>query len=101
MPNRLCLLPLPQTSNKNHTRCLFEATFGGMSPYAARRLRRLAREATASSADPTDYSKSPSARSFLPFYTQRLSGSCVLDGAKAIQKSIKRRVARRTAAMAQ
>ena len=44
---------------------------------------------------------SPSARSFLPFYTQRLSGSCVLDGAKAIQKSIKRRVARRTAAMAQ
>ena len=80
---------------------LFEATFGGMSPYAARRLRRLAREATASSADPTDYSKSPSARSFMPYYTQRLSGSCVLDGAKAIQKSIKRRVARRTAAMAQ
>ena len=37
----------------------------------------------------------------MPYYTQRLSGSCVLDGAKAIQKSIKRRVARRTAAMAQ
>ena len=79
---------------------LFEATFGGMSPYAARRLRRLAREATASGADPTDYSKSPSARSFVPFFTQRLSGSCVLDGAKAIQKSIKRRVAHRSAMMA-
>ena len=51
-------------------------------------------------ADPTDYTASPSARSFVPFYAQRLSAACVLDGARAIQKSLKRRVDRRRSAAA-
>ena len=78
----------------------FEAGLGGLSPYAARRLRRKGREAKEGGADPTDYTVSPSARSFVPFYAQRLSASCVLDGARAIQKSLKRRADRRRSAAA-
>ena len=37
----------------------------------------------------------PTARSFVPFYAQRLSTACVLNGARAIQKSLKRAAARR------
>ena len=67
----------------------------------ARRLRRKGREAKESRADPTDYTTSPTARSFVPFYAQRLSTACVLNGARAIQKSLKRRADhRRSAAMA-
>ena len=78
----------------------FEAGLGGMSPYAARRLRRKGREAKEGGADPTDYTTSPTARSFVPFYAQRLSAACVLDGARAIQKSPKRRADRRRSAAA-
>ena len=77
---------------------VFEAGLGGMSPYAARRLRRLGRAAKASGADPTDYTASPTARSFVPFYAQRLSADCVLNGARAIQKSLKRKADRRRSA---
>ena len=77
-----------------------EAGLGGMSPYAARRLRRKGRDAAESGADPTDYTASPTARSFVPYYAQRLSGACVLYGASAIQKSLKRKAARRRSATA-
>ena len=76
----------------------FEAGLGGLSPYAARRLRRKGREAKESGADATDYTASPTARSFVPFYAQLLSAACVLNGARAIQKSIKRRAAQRRSA---
>ena len=68
----------------------FTAGLGGMSAYAGRRLRFKGREAKASGADATDYSTSPTARSFVPFYAQRLSAACVLNGARNIQKSIKK-----------
>ena len=67
----------------------FEAGLGGMSPYAARRLRRHGRAATEGGCDATDYTTSPTARSFVPFYAQRLSTACVMNGARAIQKSMK------------
>ena len=66
------------------------AGLGGLLPYGARRLRRKGREAKESGADPTDYTTSPTARSFVPFYAQRLSMDCVLNGAYGIQKSIKK-----------
>ena len=56
------------------------------------------REAKESGADPTDYTTSPTARSFVPFYAQRLSAACVLNGARAIQKSLKRKADRRRSA---
>ena len=69
-----------------------------MSAYAARRLRFKGREAKAGGADATDYSTSPTARSFVPFYAQRLSAACVLNGARSIQQSIKRKADRRRSA---
>ena len=47
-----------------------EAGLGGMSPFAARRLRRLAREAEANKADKTDYRRSYTASSFVPYPAQ-------------------------------
>ena len=73
----------------------FEAGLGGLMPYGARRLKRLARAAKASGVDPTDYTLSYTARSFAPYYGQRLSASCVMNGARAIQKSLKAKVAGR------
>ena len=58
-------------------------------------LHDKAREAQESGMDPTDYTTSPTARSFVPYYTQRLSTDCVLNGASAIQKSLKRKTANR------
>ena len=68
---------------------------GGLNAYGARRLRLKGREAKEGGADPTDYSASPTARSFVPYYAQRLSATCVINGARAIQKSLKRKAARR------
>ena len=76
----------------------FEAGLGGLLPYGARRLRRNGRKAKESGVDPTDYTVSPMARSFVPFYSQRLSTCCVMNGARAIQKSLKGRAARRRSA---
>ena len=73
----------------------FEAGLGGLLPHGARRLRRKGREAKEHGADATDYTASPTARSFVPFYAQRLSASWVLNGARAIQKSLKRKLADR------
>ena len=52
-------------------------------------------EAKASGADATDYTTSPTARSFVPYYAQRLSAASVLNGARGIQKSLKKRAAKR------
>ena len=46
----------------------------------------------------TDYTASAKARSFVPFYAQRLSSDCVLHGARGIQQSIKRMTQRRSGA---
>ena len=73
----------------------FESGLGGVTPYGARRLRSRGRAAKESGCDPPDYTTSPTARSFVPFYAQRLSTACVLNGARAIQKSLKRAAARR------
>ena len=58
-----------------------EATLGSMSPYAARRLRRLARDASDNGTDGTDYTRSYTARSFVPYFAQRISTACVMEGA--------------------
>ena len=55
---------------------------GSMSPYAARRLRRLARDASDNGTDGTDYTRSYTARSFVPHFAQRISTACVMEGAK-------------------
>ena len=61
------------------------------TPVSTRRLRRKGREAKDSGVDPTDYTESPTARSFVPYYAQRLSAACVLNGARAIQKVLTKR----------
>ena len=83
--------------NRKARVCLvsFEAGLGGFNAYSARRLRRKGREAQAHGSDPTDYTASPSARSFVPYYTQRLSTTCVMAGARGIQKSLKSATAKR------
>ena len=77
----------------------FEAGLGGLLRYGARRLRRNGRLAKESGNDPTDYTASAKARSFVPFYAQRLSSACVMHGASAIQKSLKSIAARRRSAV--
>ena len=67
-----------------------EATMGSMSPYAARRLRRLARDASDNGTDGTDYTHSYTARSFVPYFAQRISTACVMEGAKGILKSVRK-----------
>ena len=69
-----------------------EAGFGGMSPYAARKLRRLGRAAVALGHDATDYGRSYTARSFVPYYAQRLSWACAGGGAQAIHNSLNKEV---------
>ena len=61
-----------------------------MSPFAARHLRRLGRDAVAGSIDGTDYSRSFTARSFVPHYGQRISTPCVMHGAEGILKGIRK-----------
>ena len=68
-----------------------EATLGGMSPYAARHLRRLGRAAAEGGTDGTDYSRSFTARSFVPHYAQRISTACVMHGAEGILKGIRKK----------
>ena len=67
-----------------------EATLGGMSPYAARHLRRLSRDAVEGGTDGTDYTRSFTARSFVPYYAQRISTACVMYGAEGILKGIRK-----------
>ena len=53
-----------------------------MSSYAARHLRRLARDAARGGADATDYTLSATASSFVPFYAQRISSNIVMHSAR-------------------
>ena len=78
-----------------------EAGLGGMCLHTRRAAcARWAVAKNSRGADATDYTTSPTARSFVPFYAQRLSAACVLNGARAIQKSLKRMAARRHATTA-
>ena len=69
---------------------LVHETTGGMSPFAARRLRRLARAATENDADTTDYTLSSTARAFVPYYSQRICTAIRRHGAQGIVKRISR-----------
>ena len=77
-----------------------EATLGGMSPYAARHLRRLSRAAVANGIDGTDYTRSFTARSFVPHFGQRISTACVMHGAEGILKGTIRKTRATTASAA-
>ena len=66
-----------------------EATIGGMSRPAAGLLRYLGRRAAESGRDGTDYSRSYTARSFVPHFAQRISTACVMWGAASILKGIR------------
>ena len=69
---------------------LVHETLGGMCPFSARRLRRLARDAATNGCDTTDYTLSSTARSFVPFYAQRISSAIVMNGAQGILDGISR-----------
>ena len=47
-------------------------------------LRRLGRDAAVAGVDATDYQLSATARSFVPFYAQRISNNIVMHGAQGI-----------------
>ena len=66
------------------------AGIGGMSPFAARRLRRLARAAAELGTDRTDYRRSYTVSSFVPFFAQRLSSASVMEGAAGLLAGVKR-----------
>ena len=75
-------------NRKARVRLLCHEIFGGMAPYAARYLRRLAREAAEKGTDRTDYTRSYTARAFVPLYAQRISFSIMMHGAKGIIKCL-------------
>ena len=62
-----------------------------MSPFAARHLRRLGRAAAENGTDGTDYTRSFTARSFVPHYAQRISAACVMHGAEGILKGVRKK----------
>jgi hypothetical protein len=75
-------------NKKAKVNLLVHETSGGMSPFGARRLRRLGREAAALGHDATDYNRSYTARSFVPYYAQRMSNAIVINGAQGILNGI-------------
>ena len=77
-------------NKKATTKLLSHETLGGMSPFAARHLRRLGRDAAVAGIDATDYQLSTTARSFVPFYAQRISHNIVMHGAQGILDGISR-----------
>ena len=77
-------------NKKATTKMLSHETLGGMSPFAARHLRRLGRDAAVAGIDATDYQLSTTARSFVPFYAQRISHNIVMHGAQGILDGISR-----------
>ena len=54
------------------------------------RLRRLGRLAMENGVDSTDYSRSYTARSFVPYYAQSICSACVMHGAHGILKGIRK-----------
>ena len=77
-------------NRKATVQLLVHETLGGMCPFSARRLHRLARDAATSGCDATDYTISSTARSFVPFYAQRISSAIVMNGAQSILDGIAR-----------
>ena len=75
-------------NKKARVHLLVHENLGGFSPYAARTLRRLGRNATANGCDATDYNRSSTANSFVPYYSQRISSACVMNGAAGINGGI-------------
>ena len=51
-------------------------------------MRRLGRDAFESGQDATDYNLSYTARSFVPYYAQRMSNAIVINGAQGILNGI-------------
>ena len=60
-----------------------------MSAFTAKQLYCLGREAKEHGNDSTDYQRSHTARSFVPFYAQRMCTAIVMHGAKGILKGLK------------
>ena len=77
-------------NKKATTHLLVHETLGGMCPYSARRLRRLARDAATSGCDATDYTLSSTACSFVPYYAQRISSAIVMNGAQGMLDVVSR-----------
>ena len=77
-------------NRKANVKLLCHEIFGGMSSYAARHLRRLARDAARGGADATDYTLSAMASSFVPFYAQRISSNIVMHSARNALEHVKR-----------
>ena len=62
---------------------------GGMSAFTAKQLYCLGHEAKEHGNDSTDYQRSHTARSFVPFYAQRMCTATVMHGARGILKGLK------------
>ena len=77
-------------NRKALVRLLVHETSGGMSDYAAKYLRKLARDALDVGPDVTAYMLSYTARSFVPYYAQRISHAIVMHGAAGVHKGITR-----------
>lgn len=82
-----------ERSSRSTVHLLVHETLGGMSPATARRLRRLARLAKERGTDRTDYTRSYTARCFVPYYAQRISHAIVMNGAAGILGQIKKKSA--------
>ena len=77
-------------NRKARVHLLVHETTGAFSPYAAMRLSRLGRLAVERGVDSTDYSRSYTARSFVPYYAQSISSACVMHGADGILKGVRK-----------
>ena len=64
--------------------------FFACTHYAAKYLRKLARDALDVGPDVTAYMLSYTARSFVPYYAQRISHAIVMHGAAGVHKGITR-----------
>ena len=77
-------------NRKAVVRLLVHETSGGMSDYSAKYLRKLARDALDIGFDVTAYQLSYTARSFVPYFAQRISNAIVMRGVDGIHKGISR-----------
>ena len=77
-------------NRKARVHLLVHETLGGFSPYAARRLRRLGRLAAENGVDATDYKRSYTAHSFVPYHSQSICSACVMHGSDGILKGIRK-----------
>ena len=71
-------------NRKATVRLLAHETLGAFSPAGAHHLRYLAREAAKHGVDATDYSRSYTASSFVPYYSQLICSAGVMMGAEGI-----------------